>query len=337
MKRPPNRLNRPHANTGTYDAVMLMGFGAPERSQDVRPFLEAVLDRVGLPQARKEARIREVEAHYQAIGGSSPLNALTRRQALALNDRLGHYGIQIPVRVGMRNWSPYIRETLQELRAQGARNLLAIPMASLETEASQQLYRDTVDSARSDPGVEDIHVAYAAGFHASIGFVKANAENAASTLADIPRHEAAGALLVFTAHSIPVAMAQASPYVQQLEHISALVMESLSSLPGQLRYRIAYQSRSGPPSQLWLEPDINDLIRQEASRGTSCFVVCPVGFVCDHVEVLYDLDVEAAATAASCGAILRRARTAEDHPAFIDALAKLVATEMARAGRRGDQ
>ena len=298
------------------DAIVLIAFGGPETMQDVRPFLENVLAGRAVPGARFE----EVVRHYEVIGGRSPLNELTERQARALQARLAGLGIELPVLTAMRNWKPYIRDTLGSLMDAGKQRVLGIIMAALETEASRSRYMAAVQTARQALGDAAPKVDFTPSFGSCDGFLQANAENVQAALAQLPQDARAGARLIFTAHSIPVSMAEDSPYVAQLEQAARAVAKRL----GRDDYRIAYQSRSGSPDDRWLEPDINDVIKQEAASGCQQLVLCPIGFVCDHVEILYDLDVEAAKTAAEAGLSLQRAAAANDHPRFVEALAEIV-------------
>lgn len=302
--------------TTRYDAVMLIAFGGPERMEDVRPFLDNVLAGRPVPQERYE----EVVHHYELLGGRSPLNELTRRQASALQSRLRDAELPLPVHVGMRNWKPYLKDTLSQLYADGARRVLGMIMAAQQTEASVGRYKANVDRALHELDATSLHVDYAPGFHAARGFVEANACHIARALAQVPQPERANTELVFTAHSIPAPMARQSPYEAQLQEAA----EAVAGAVGHGSYRIAYQSRSGKPEDPWLEPDINDVLVRLAADGTHHVVISPMGFVCDHVEVLYDLDVEAAQTAERVGLSIHRAAAANAHTAFIGALAELV-------------
>lgn len=299
-----------------HDGVLLIAFGGPERMDDVRPFLERVLAGRPVPPERFE----EVVRHYEVIGGRSPLGEITRNQARALEQALVREGPALPVAVGMRNSAPFLTDALTELRAAGARRVLGLIMAAHESPASHGRYRDAVDAALRELGDDAPAVQYTRGFHDHPGFVAANAEHVRAARARLPEAERESAELVFSAHSIPVAVAERSPYVQQLAQSAALVASALETHA----HHVAYQSRSGSPRDPWLEPDINDLVRERAASGARALVVCPIGFVCDHVEVLYDLDVEAAQTARAAGIALSRARAANDHPAFIEALAQRV-------------
>ncbi len=299
------------------DAVLLIAFGGPERMEDVRPFLDIVLRGRPIPADRYEAVVH----HYELIGGGSPLNALTFQQAEALRAELASGGPRLPVYVGMRCWTPTLAETLARMRADGVRRALGVVLAAHRSEASWQRYTLAVDAARATLGGEAPTVEYVAPWCEHPLFIEAVASRVAEALATFPDAGAReGIGLLFTAHSIPLAMANESPYVQQLEASCLLVAERL----GYAEWTLAYQSRSGSPRDPWLEPDVNDLIRALASRGVRRLVLVPIGFVCDHVEVLYDLDVEAAATARSVGVEMARAGTVKDHPAFIRMLAEVV-------------
>jgi ferrochelatase len=298
------------------DAVLLIAFGGPERPEDVRPFLQIVTEGRRIPPERLE----EVAHHYEAIGGRSPLNALTRRQADALRGRLAAAGHPMPVWIGMRNWHPFLHESLAEMKDRGVRRALGIILSSLATEASWERYVQDVAAARDKVGPDAPQVICAPTWGAHPLFLDAIADRARAALAAVPAAGRAAARLVFTAHSVPVAMAAGSPYAEQLAHAAASVAARLD----RAAWSIAYQSRSGSPRDPWLEPDVNEVIRRLAAEGARDVVVVPIGFVCDHVEVLYDLDVEARAVAASCGIGFHRAAAANDHPAFVAMLADLV-------------
>lgn len=297
--------------TAPCDAVVLLAFGGPERPDDVRPFLRRVLAGRAVP----EARLEEVAHHYDALGGRSPLPAITRRQAAALEPRLAARGLAVPVRVGFRHSAPTIAETLRELAARGAMRVRAVIMAAHEGAASRGRYRDAAEAACAELGAGAPRIAYTPSFHDHAGFVTANAEHVRAAERAIPEAERAASVLVFTAHSIPTR--DATPYVAGMEESARLIAHAL----GRASHRIAYQSRSGSPREPWLEPSIEQVIEEEAARGTRHLIAAPIGFVCDHVEVLYDLDVEAAAVAKTRGIGFHRAATVGEHPAFIDALA----------------
>jgi ferrochelatase len=303
------------------DAVLLIAFGGPEHAGDVRPFLATLARGRPIPSARLE----EVARHYARIGGRSPLNELTRRQAVALGARLRADGSALPVYVGMRNWTPYLHETLARMAADGVRAALGVILSALQTEASWERYQQDVTEALARVGPGAPTVRYAPAWGDRPGFIAAMADRVRAALDGVPPSTRAATPLVFTAHSVPVAMAEGSPYVAQLTESSRRVAERL----GHGRWSLAYQSRSGRPEDPWLEPDVGDEIRRLAEAGAGHLVVAPIGFVCDHVEVLYDLDVEARAIVEAHGVAFHRAATVCDHPAFIAMLAGLVHEEVA--------
>ena len=299
-----------------YDAVLLVAFGGPTRPEEIRPFLDIVTHGRRIPPARLE----EVAHHYERMpGGHSPLNALTRAQADALARALRQDGPALPVFVGMRNWHPFLAETLAEMRDRGHRRVLGVILSALRCEASWDRYREDVAAARArTPAAPDVE--FSDPWFAHAGFLDAVAARARDALAGVPAERRAWTPLVFTAHSIPVAMADDAPYVTELTAIAHAVAGRLAHR----RFSIAYQSRSGAPGDRWLEPDINDVLRSLGNDREQHVVVVPAGFVCDHVEVLYDLDVEARATASAGGLTLHRASAVNDHADFIAALADLV-------------
>jgi ferrochelatase len=299
-----------------FDSVLLIAFGGPEKPEDIRPFLEIVTAGRGIPPDRLE----EVAHHYEAMGGRSPLNELTFLQANALRRLLARQGIAHAVYVGMRNWHPFFHETLAEMKAQGRRRALGIVLSAFQTEASWARYLGDVAAARQKVGPDAPEVAYAPSWFDHPRFIEAMADRVSDALSKVPPATRDATPLVFTAHSVPRAMADSSPYVAQFTAASRAVAERL----GHRRWMVAYQSRSGPPSVPWLEPDIADVLGSLAREGVGDVVVAPIGFVCDHVEVLYDLDVEARRAAEALGMGFHRAAAANDHPAFIEMLADLV-------------
>ncbi|HYM70466.1 MAG TPA: ferrochelatase [bacterium] len=302
--------------TGTCGAVLLIAYGGPDTLADVRPYLANVLRGRHVPQAR----IDEVAHHYELFGGHSPLTELTRRQAASLEAALRARGHVLPVFVGMRNWTPYLHEALAEMRSRGVRRAAGIIMAPQQSYSSWEQYQENVAAARARVGGDVPEVGYVAPWYDAPGFVEAQADRVAAALAAVPAGRRADTRIVFTAHSIPVRMADASPYVAQVAASARLVAERL----GHARWSIAYQSRSGDPREPWLVPDVSDMVRDLAGAGATAVVVTPVGFVSDHIEVLYDLDTEARAAAEAAGIGFHRAGTVMDHPAFIRALADRV-------------
>ena len=298
------------------DAVLLIAFGGPTAPHEIAPFLENVTRGRRIPRGR----IEEVARHYARMpGGRSPLNELTQAQARALAELLARAGTPFPVHVGMRQWHPYLDETLADLAARGARRCLGIIMSPLRSEASWERYQADVAEARArTAGAPE--VVFAPPWSAHHGFIDAVADRARHALDEVPEGDRRWTPLVFTAHSIPTPMADAAPYVEDFTAASRAVAHRLEHA----RWSLAYQSRSGRPEDAWLVPDVNDVLASFAVDGERHAVVVPLGFVCDHVEILYDLDVEAAGRARERGLTLHRARAVNDHPTFIAALADMV-------------
>jgi ferrochelatase len=304
------------------DSVLLIAFGGPERPEDIRPFLQNVAAGRPIPAERLE----EVAHHYEAIGGCSPLNALTRRQADALRAALAARDAALPVWVGMRNWHPYLHETLALMKDRGRRRALAVILSSLQTEASWARYVEDVAAAREKVGPDAPEVVFVPPWSDHPRFLDTMAGRARAALEAVDPARRAAARLVFTAHSVPASMAAGSPYAAQLEAAARAIAGRL----GRTEWTLAYQSRSGSPRDPWLEPDVSEVIRALAREGVRDVVVVPVGFVCDHVEVLYDLDVEARRVAEAAGVGFHRAAAPNDHPDFIAMLADLVGRAASR-------
>lgn len=306
-----------------YDAVLLLAFGGPERMEDVRPFLDNVLRGRPVPPERFESVVH----HYEVIGGRSPINEITAAQTSALSRALAARGYALPVCFGMRNWTPYIRDVLAALGGDGGRRVLALILSAHQSEAGIDRYTEAVDAALVELGARAPVVEYVGGFHAHPGFIRAHSEHVLSAFQGLPDALRDQAKLIFTAHSIPVSMAARGAYVEQLQETARLVAQNANVA----QYELCYQSRSGSPRDPWLDPDVNDVIAAHGARGTQAIVLSPIGFVCDHVEVLYDLDVEAKQIAVNLGITFARARAANDHPAFIEALADLVTARLSGA------
>ncbi len=296
------------------DAVLMIGFGGPTRADEVRPFLDNVLRGRPIPRERYE----EVVHHYDLLGGRSPYNALTMRQAAALRTELEKKGVRVPIAVGMRNWKPYIADAMRALADGGARRVLGFIMAAHRSEASFERYQATVDEVRVSLGDAAPEVVYPQSWHDHPLFVTAVASRAREALSRLDPPDRSRARLIFTAHSIPVSMANPGPYVEQLTQSARIVAADL----GIDSWQFAYQSRSGSPRDAWLEPDIKETLR---NLDAKIAVVVPIGFLCDHVEVLYDLDIEAAQVARDAGIRMERAPTVGDHPLFIEMMASIVA------------
>jgi len=301
----------------TYDAVLFVSFGGPERPEDVMPFLENVLRGKRVPHER----MMEVAEHYYHFGGRSPINGQNRALIAALERELQAHGPSLPVYWGNRNWHPMLADTLRQMRADGVRRALAFVTSAFGSYSGCRQYREDIERARMEigPGAPEIHKLRT--FHNHPGFIAAAAARVRVALEQVPPERRDSVPLVFTAHSIPLSMADASPYVEQLRESCQLVCQMLGRPAGAL----AYQSRSGPPSQPWLAPDICDYIRQLRSlSGLTDIVVMPIGFLSDHMEVIYDLDTETAAVCRELGVNLVRAATVGLHPALISMIRELI-------------
>jgi ferrochelatase len=301
-----------------FDAVFLVSFGGPLGPADVRPFLQNVLRGRRIPPQR----IEEVVEHYARFGGISPITALTMRQARGLEERLAASGLPLPVRVGMRNWHPLIEDTLERMGREGLRRAIAFPTAAHRCYSSCGQYRQNVLQAREAlrrRGAPDVEVVYVGDWHTHPGFVAANAAHVREALERLPARLRDRARLVFTAHSMPLPLD--APYVTQLLESARLVADAA----GRHDWTLVYQSRSGRPEDPWLEPDVRDFLREEHARGlVEAVVLCPIGFLCDHIEVLFDLDTDAAAVCRELGLPMARAESVNDDPLFLDAMADIV-------------
>jgi ferrochelatase len=312
-----------------FDSILFIGFGGPTAADEIRPYLQNVVRGRNVPPERVE----EVAHHYEVVGGRSPYNELTFRQAEALRARLAAEGLPLPVYVGMRNWHPYLAETVAAMARDGRQRAVGVILAAHRSPASDQQYRLNVERAREANGGAGPEVSYLDPWHAHPLFLEAQAargEEAMPATSRCRRGEWRGGVpIVFTAHSIPTSMARTSPYEAEI-HASAA---GVAAILGAERWSVAYQSRSGDLRTPWLEPDVNDVIRELAAEGVREMAVAPIGFLCDHVEVLYDLDIEARQTALEHGVRFYRAGTVGDHPAFIQMLAKLVQAHAREGGR----
>jgi protoporphyrin/coproporphyrin ferrochelatase len=310
--------------SNSYDAILLIAFGGPSNREEIRPFLARVAQGIPIPVARLE----EVAHHYEAVGGKSPLNEITFRQANALKNLLNH---RLPVYVGMRNASPFFNETLKQMADDGVRRALGFILSSHRTEASWERYQKDIADARAALGGTLPEVDYCNGWHDHPLFIQSWVERIQTALQNTDSDGRQITPLIFTAHSLPTAMAARSPYVEQLETSARLIADKLKLQ----RWSLAYQSRSGKPSDPWLEPDISQAIRDCAANGDKQITVAPIGFICDHVEVLYDLDIQAKQIAADFGIVLSRVSCPNHHPTFVGMMADVVKNHIKQAEARG--
>jgi ferrochelatase len=307
------------ATARPFDAVLVISFGGPEGLADVRPFLANVL------RGRRVApeRIEEVAHHYERFDGVSPLTAITKRQVAAMKVRLASNGVDLPVYLGMRNWHPLLPDTLRTMADHGVRRAIGFICAAHRSYSSCTQYRQNVVDARAEitgAGRRDVEVTYVGDWHTHQGFIEANARHIRAARNTLPEPVRDRARVIFTAHSIPASMTGVERYRSQLIDSARLVADRV----GTTDWALVYQSRSGRPGDPWLEPDVCDYLRAEHARGLQAAVLCPIGFLCDHIEVLYDLDHEAAGVARELGLPLARAEAVNDDPLFIETMADLV-------------
>jgi ferrochelatase len=331
-------------SAGAYDALLLAGFGGPEGPDDVMPFLENVTRGRGVPRERLE----EVSHHYLALGGASPINAQNRALRDALAAELAARGVDLPVYWGNRNWTPFLAPELARLHADGHRRVLALATSAYSSYSGCRQYREDLARARSEAGLDgELVIDKVRVFFDHPGFVGpvADAVGAALTSLAAEGFGRGEVRVLYTTHSVPDAMAAASgppgrfdadgAYVAQHRAAIAAVEATLAArgmvVPSS---RLVYQSRSGSPEVPWLEPDVNDALREEAAAGARAIVLVPIGFISDHVEVTWDLDREAAETCAELGLRLVRVPTPGTDPAFVAGLVDLVMERVADAPRQ---
>lgn len=293
-----------------YDAILIVSFGGPEKPEDVLPFLQNVTRGRGVP----DERLKEVGEHYFLFGGKSPINDHNRALIDELEPALLAAGIDLPVYWGNRNWHPMLADTIEQMTADGVTRALAFVTSATSSYSGCRQYREDIISAcevvENAPVVDKIRQ-----YYDHPGFIEPMIDNVASCLNELP-----GARLVFTAHSIPMSMANSSDYQAQLIEASRLVATGV----GHDDFDLVWQSRSGPPQVPWLEPDINDHLETLAGTGCDSVVIVPIGFISDHMEVMFDLDTEAEATAKRLGMAMCRASTVGTDTRFIAGIVELI-------------
>lgn len=312
--------------TNSYDALLLVSFGGPEGPDDVMPFLENVLRGRNVPRER----MLEVAEHYNHFGGVSPINAQNRALIDALREEFRSAGLKLPIYWGNRNWHPLLPDTLRQMRDDGVRRAIAFFTSSFSSYSGCRQYRENVAAAQQAVGEGAPQVDKLRAFYNHPGFIEPMIDRVREALEKIPAERRSAARLVFTAHSIPTSMAAGCKYEQQLREASGLVAAAL----GRDDFDLVYQSRSGPPTQPWLEPDVNDKLRELSAAGVRDAVVIPIGFISDHMEVMYDLDDEAAKTAQGLGLNMVRAGTVGTHPRFVRMIRELVEERIRGEGER---
>ena len=298
------------------DAVLLMALGGPDSMDQVRPFIAAVLGGRKVPPRR----IEEVVHHYEAVGGRSPLTELTLQQARALEARLASDGLPVPVFVGMRCWTPWLADTVREMARRGVRRAAVVILSAQPDRSTESQYQGSLANARNALDGPAPEFLYVPPWHDHMLYAEALADRIHDKMADVPDLDPATTPLLFSSHSLPARLAGIE------EHVAA-IRATCGRVAGLLSWRhwsLVYQSRTGRPDEPWLEPDVCSVVEALADAGhRRVLVACP-GFVCDHVEVLYDLDIEAAGAAARRGLVYARAATVGAHPSFLRMLSELV-------------
>lgn len=300
-----------------FDALLVVSFGGPEKRADVMPFLENVVRGKPVPKQR----LLQVAEHYYRLGGRSPINDQNRALIRALRTELRSRGPRLPIYWGNRNWHPLLPDVLRSMASDGVRHALAFATSAFSSYSGCRQYRENIEHAvRSLDGVS-LTVEKIRPFFNHPGFIAASAARVASALGRLDDNARSGVRVLYTAHSIPTAMAEGCQYVAQLREAARLVSERV----GAADWEVVFQSRSGPPSQPWLEPDVCDRLKALPDEGATGACVAPIGFLSDHVEVIHDLDTEAAAVADGAGLPFVRAATVGTHPRFVAAVRDLVA------------
>lgn len=318
----------------SYDAIIVVSFGGPEGPADVIPFLENVLRGKNVPRER----MLEVAEHYQHFGGVSPINEQNRSLIKALEHELLEHGPQLPIYWGNRNWDPMLADTLEQMKQAGIQRALAFFTSAFSSYSGCRQYREDIVRAREEAGKGAPEIDKLRVFYNHPGFIEAMVHRTQEALDQIPETRRNQAHILYSAHSIPLAMASGCQYEAQLQESARLVSERL----GEHQWNLVYQSRSGPPQQPWLEPDVCDFISEMGEKNeVQDIVIIPIGFVSDHMEVLFDLDTEAKEAGEKHGINVVRAKTVGVHPRFITMIRELIeeringAEERPALGERG--
>lgn len=310
----------------SYDALLVVSFGGPNGPEDVMPFLERVVEGRRVPQERLQA----VAEQYLLFGGVSPINEQNEALVAALRGVFQKKGPDLPIYLGNRNWHPLLKETLEKMASDQIRNAVAFFTSPYSSYSSCRQYRENIAEAQEKVGKEAPRIKKLRAYFNHPGFIEANVARLRSALSSLPEEKQRSARLVFTAHSIPLSMAAGCLYEKQLLETARLVAEKVAIST----WELAYQSRSGPSSQPWLEPDICDRMQELGRLGVRDIVCSPVGFISDHMEVLYDLDTEAAELAEQLRINFVRAATVGTHPQFVEMIRELVLERITDHPRR---
>lgn len=294
-----------------FDALLVVSFGGPEGMDEVIPFLENVLRGRNVPRER----MLRVAHHYELFNGVSPINQQNRNLIAALEQELESNGPRLPIYWGNRNWHPLLADTLKQMAADGIKRALAFVTSAYSSYSSCRQYLQNIADARTEVGPNAPSIEKLRAFYNHPLFIEANVDHIRQAL-----NQLENPALVFTAHSIPESMAENCHYASQLAEAGRLIAETVNIK----NWQLVYQSRSGSPTQPWLGPDVSDQLKTLRLEGAQNVVIAPIGFVSDHMEVVYDLDVEAAQVANEIGLNVVRARTAGTHPAFVKMIRELM-------------
>ena len=328
LNTPPAESPQPGATPSAYDAVVLVSFGGPEGPDDVLPFMENVTRGRGIPTER----LVQVSQHYNLFGGVSPINGQNRALIAALETEFALHGLDLPIYWGNRNWTPYLTATMAQMKADGVGRALAFVTSAYSSYSGCRQYREDIIRARESVGQEAPVVDKIRVFYNHPGFLEPMVDGVLAALAQLPDDVRDSTHLAFTAHSIPMANADSSDYVAQLRDASQLVAEAVFSKLGVgLPWALVFQSRSGAPGQPWLEPDICDHLEMLHGFGAAGVLMVPIGFISDHMEVVYDLDTQAREKAAELGLPLARSATVGTDPRFVRMIRLLVQERIALA------
>ena len=313
--------------TTSRDAILVLSFGGPEGPEDVIPFLRNVLRGRNVP----EERMLEVAEHYNKFGGVSPINQQCRDLIGELEKDLAGHGVDLPVYWGNRNWTPLLPDTFQQMKNDGIERVLTFVTSGFSCYSGCRQYREDLARAVAATDSEDMQIHKLRVFYNHPDFVAVNSENVGAAISQVGGSEEDPVHVVFTAHSIPDSMAQSSDYERQLTETCRLVSEELG-ISAEC-WKLVYQSRSGRPQDPWLEPDVCDHLSQLADDGVRRVVISPIGFLSDHMEVLFDLDDEAKTVCEELGLHQVRAATPGTHPRFIAMIRKLILERLQSAPR----
>jgi len=310
-----------------YDAILVVSFGGPEGHDDVIPFLENVLRGRNVPRERMLA----VAEHYYHFDGKSPINQQTRELISAIKNELIQHGPNLPVYWGNRNWRPMLAHTLHQMKHDGIKRALAFVTSAYSSYSGCRQYREDIARAQSEVGEGAPQIDKLRVFFNHPGFLEATEDRLREALSQLPPHARDNLQIVYVAHSVPMSMANSSDYVKQLDEVRRLTSAAI----GIKNDALVYQSRSGAPGQPWLEPDILDYLREVKEKNlASAVVITPISFISDHMEVLYDLDIEARHLCAELSLPMARAKTVGVHPKFIAMIRELILERTEGAERR---